>query len=215
MDWPLIYKDKSGVEKSIMHSDGFSLTTVIRGITFKGTDFDKIKPDKNVDSLMLKSFTLNHGDLCNCIFECFIEIPIIRNERIVNSQLKVVLELGNEKPNGALDKENLSLSLHYNGETIIISGAGYFEDALLEIQKQLPEGTFIKACISCAYSDYSPYGSGLFGTMMCFRNIKKEYLQVKSKDDLFEIHDRYDNLVQETFCCDDFQKRISGTGYRG
>jgi len=29
------------------------------------------------------------------------------------------------------------------------------------------------------FSDYSPYGHGLFGCMMCFRNLKEEYVKVK------------------------------------
>jgi len=73
----------------------------------------------------------------------------------------------------------------------------------------------MKACINCLYSDYSPLGHGLFGCMMCFRNLKAEYVKVTTKDELWPIHDRYDRLVQETYLCPDFERRIPGTGYRG
>lgn len=89
------------------------------------------------------------------------------------------------------------------------------EDKLLKIQKQLPDGLFIQACINCLYSDYSPYGNGVFGCMMCFRKLKQEYLQVKSKQEFFHIHDHFERQVQETWLCDEFERRVPGTGYRG
>ncbi len=97
----------------------------------------------------------------------------------------------------------------------MLSWTRVFEDELLEIQKQLPSGTCMRACINCLYSDYSPYGHGLFGSMMCFRNLKTEYLRVKSKSDFWGVHDRYEEMVQETYFCDEFEPRTPGTGYRG
>ena len=38
----------------------------------------------------------------------------------------------------------------------------------------------MKACINCAISDYSPYGNGLFGNMICFRGNKAGYLALPS-----------------------------------
>jgi len=216
MEWPLIFKDKIGVEKSIVHSDGRGIATVLRGVTFRSTSFDALETDQVSDSSLLDSFSFCLGGLCSCSFECYIDIPVWKNGDIICGQLKMVLELGDPKENGAIDKENLILTLFYDGETFASSGSsGFFEDELLEIQKKLPEETYMKACINCAYSDYSPFGNGLFGTMMCFRNIKREYLRVKSKDEFLEIQDRYDSTVQETYCCYEFALRVSGTGYRG
>ena len=93
--------------------------------------------------------------------------------------------------------------------------SGWFEDELREIQLQLPDGLFMRAGINCLYSDYSPYGHGLFGRMMCFRNLKSEYLKVKSRADFWSVHDRYDRMVQETYLCPEFERRIAGTGYLG
>jgi hypothetical protein len=92
---------------------------------------------------------------------------------------------------------------------------GWFEGEWLDIQKALPEAVVIKACINCLYSDYSPYGHGLFGCMMCFRNIKDEYLRVNSKQSFWSVHGRQERMVQETYLCPDFARRIAGTGYRG
>lgn len=216
MEWTLVYKDKNGIEKTSILNDGEILSTLLRGITFKGIDFDSLEPEKYINSSLLESFSFSHGNLCNCIIEVYIQIPVCENDIIIDSQLKVVLELGNQVENGFLDKIKLILTLFYKDNIITSSGlSGWFEDELLDIQKKLHLGTYIRACINCAYSDYSPYGHGLFGTMMCFRNLKQEYLLVKSKDEFWEVHDRYDRLVQETYCCEEFELRITGTGYRG
>jgi hypothetical protein len=97
------------------------------------------------------------------------------------------------------DYDQLRILLEYGGRQYTGPGtSGWFEDELLGIQAQLPEGVFIKACINCLYSDYSPYGHGLFGYLMCFRNLKEEYLRVTSKDEFWSVHGREDRLVQET-----------------
>jgi hypothetical protein len=51
--------------------------------------------------------------------------------------------------------------------------------------------------------------------MMCFKNLKNEYLKVTSKDEFWSVHDRFDRLVQETYLCPEFSRRVPGTGYRG
>lgn len=215
MEWKLIYKDKNGIEKAVIQNDGKTLSTKLRGITFRGNSFDSLKPDEKYKLSQLNKFSFSHGELYNCIIECYINITIFDNEQITDGQLKVVLELGNENQNGLFDIYNLVITLIYNGITIESSMSEMFEDALLDIQKKLPAGIYMKTCINCAYSDYSPFGSCLFGTMMCFRNLKQEYLRVKSKEAFLKIHDNFEKLVQETYCCDEFSRRISGTGYRG
>ena len=130
--------------------------------------------------------------------------------------LLVDLVLGDPAPNGGIDREGLRLVLQFDGRTFSGPGtSGWFEDELLAIQAQLPEGVFIKACVNCLYSDYSPYGHGLFGGMMCFRNLKAEYLKVTTKDGFWSVHGRQDRFVQETYLCPEFERRVAGTGYRG
>jgi len=50
--------------------------------------------------------------------------------------------------------------------------------------------------------------------MACFRKPRKEYSQVKDKFDLFSIPDMAE-VVQETYLCPEFEKRLPNTGYRG
>ena len=143
-------------------------------------------------------------------------IPIHDNGQDLTGTLAINLQLGDPAPNDGLDREQLLVALKYNEQDFAGSGkSGWFEDEFIEIQKQLPNGVYMRACINCLYSDYSPYGHGLFGHMMCFRNLKQEYLKVTSKGEFWPIHDRYDRLVQETHLCPDFKRRIPGTGYRG
>jgi hypothetical protein len=42
-----------------------------------------------------------------------------------------------------------------------------------------------------------------------------QYLKVTTKDEFWTVHDRYDRMVQETYLCPEFERRIPGTGYRG
>lgn len=71
------------------------------------------------------------------------------------------LELGEPLPTGQMDRERLKLRLAVNGQTYHSDGkSSWFEDEMLDLQRKLRPGTFIKTCINCAFSDYSPYGHG-------------------------------------------------------
>ena len=59
-------------------------------------------------------------------------------------------------------------------------GGGSFEGELLQIQRQMPLGTYMKCCFNCAFSGYSPYGNGLWG-MYCHRNHKEAYVHANDK----------------------------------
>jgi hypothetical protein len=119
--------------------------------------------------------------------------------------------------NGGLDEECLLLSLRVDDQVYSSIGkSGWFEDELLELQKVLPNGTYLKACINWGLSDYWPGGNPAFGGMLCFRDSKAQYRKVKSKSDLFKLAEAIKPLiVQETFLCPEFKKRQPGTGYRG
>jgi hypothetical protein len=73
----------------------------------------------------------------------------------------------------------------------------------------------MRACFSCAFSDYSPAGHGLFGGLACFRGAKEEYAGVQDKRGIFELWSRRTEYVQETHVCEEHRPRVPGTGYRG
>lgn len=210
------YCDAHGSEQTIIRNDSSTLSMELRGVRFTGSDFDAFEPDQNAMSDQLAKFSLHHNSLCSCQIECEISVAISVHGDPQQATLLVDLTLGVPGPNGGLDREDLNLKVVADSGEYSSSGrSGFFEHELLEIQSQLPSGVYIRACINCLYSDYSPYGNGAFGGMMCFKNRKSEYLKVKSKRDFFLIHDQFERFVQEPYLCGEFERRIPGTGYRG
>jgi hypothetical protein len=211
-----IYADRHGSENTVILNYGDKLHISLRGVEFSGRDFGSLEPQGCISDNGLESFTLSQNQLCSCRIECKIPVTVCKLQNEIDGLLSVELTLGDPVHNGGIDREILKLTLAFDQTCYVSSGKrGYFEDKLLEIQSQLPSGTFMKTCINCLYSDYSPYGNGLFGTMMCFKNLKNEYLKVTSKDEFWSVHDRFDRLVQETYLCPEFSRRVPGTGYRG
>lgn len=208
------YTDREGTITGSMTNDGSEIRINLDGWEFVGTMFDDLEPVE--PNGLSQRFRLARGTLCDCEFEFVIPILIDDRSQPVSAEIVVYCELGQLTEQGGIDREELRVSLDYDTQKYVSSGkSGYMEDELLEIQKQLPEHLFLKACINCLYSDYSPFGSGAFGCMMCFRNLKQEYLQVKSKADFFHVHDRFERQVQETWLCEEFERRVPNTGYRG
>ena len=150
-----------------------------------------------------------------------IPVPVVTPSGIVDGLLTFELELGEPLPTGRIDGERLELRLTVNQQSFCSKGdTGWFEDELLGLQSQLPTGTFMKVCFNCAFSDYSPYGHGLFGNMICFRANKTGYLTMTSgedfdKGDYFAVLETVSETVQETYLCPEFERRTPETGYRG
>ncbi len=213
--YPAKYRDKSGEVLTAIENDGRTLRMVVRGVEFSGPDFDGMEVTRGQNVADLSLFTLQRGELCSCVIECEIPIPVGGAE-ITQGVLRVRLELGNPRSEGGLDGEDLRLELTLGNSSFKSSGSsGWFEDELLEIQRQLPNGVFLKACINCDFSDYSPGGHGLFGCLACFRGNKEGYRRVTSKHGLLQIWGTLTEYVQETYLCPEFEKRLPGRGYRG
>ena len=116
----------------------------------------------------------------------------------------------------ALDVD-MPVSLSIEGEKFVSKHKTLcFEDALIDINRQMKDSYYLKCCLTCQYSDYSPYGSDDFGTMMCYRCHKEDYLKVNSKDEFFEYLDGKDfESRQETYLCGEYEPRRKCEGYRG
>jgi Family of unknown function (DUF6304) len=162
--YPARYKDRSGEEPTSIRNDGKMLSVTIRGVEFQGSDFDALEPTPGTGPDLLSSFTLQQNALCSCVIDVEIPVPVVTPQGVTEGVLAAHLELGDPAPNGGIDREYLSLRLGL-GERVLTSRgwSGWFEDELADLQKQMPEGTYLKACITCALSDYSPLGHGLFG----------------------------------------------------
>lgn len=215
--YPTKYIDRYGEELTTMMNDGHILRVVVRGVEFSGPDFDSLSP---VEPGLLAgstppSFTFQRGNLCACTIICEMPIPVVVENETQQGVLIVRLDLGEPEPN-SISYEHLQLELVLSDGTFKSSAKhGLFEEALGQIQSQLPEGIYIKCCLNCAFSDYSPYGQGLFGCLACFRDNKDQYRCVNNKHALFSLWDTMTGYVQETYLCPEFERRVPGTGYRG
>jgi hypothetical protein len=216
VSWSGKYQDRHGTEQVRIDNDGRLLTVAIRGVQFAGEDFDALAPIGGRPASDL-AFTLSDGCLCSCVLEWDAPVPVVAGFTETEGLLRCRLILGDPGgPYGGLTAEELIMALH--AATSIYPTErdyGSFEDALEDIHRQLPPDTYVKACITCAWSDYWPAGTGLIGPMACFRGVKDAYRQVRTKRDLFAIWTIRTGDVQETYLCPEFERRRADTGYRG
>ena len=220
-EYPGVYRDRWGEEKIVVRNDGTDLHMTLRGVEFWGHDISGMEPRDKAERPELAPFVLNRypyeaADLCACAIDYEMILPISDQGRLTTGRLAIHAELGEPAERGMLDREFLRLALTISDETYQGSGtSGWFEDELLEIQVALPDAVYMRACINCAFSDYSVYGHGLFGNMLCFRDQKAAYLAVRDKDGYMDMMDGFTETVQETYLCPEFERRTPGTGYRG
>ena len=90
-----------------------------------------------------------------------------------------------------------------------------FEEALLNISKLIAPEYYMKCCFTCQYSDYSPYGNDSFGTMLCYKKQKEDYLKVHNKREYFHYLTNDYEVRQETDLCMEYDIRMKCEGYRG
>jgi hypothetical protein len=211
-----IFEDRRGKEATTIFNDGHELWVSLRGIEFRGKDFDALTPEEANLERARSLFALQRGDLCSCRLAWTMPLQLEREAQRFACALFVTLTLGDPLPNGSLTSEALALELKALDATFRSSGkSGWFEDELLDLVRALPNSTQIRSCVTCAFSDYSPLGHGLFGGLACFRGVKDDYVKVVDKPGIFAIWSRLTEFVQETYVCNEFQPRVAGTGYRG
>src|SRR5262245_36436527 len=132
--YPTTYTDDRGSETTTLFNDYKTLRVSLRGLEFTGTDFDSLEPPQDVTPEQLAQFSLHHNCLCSCRIQCRIPVPIEDHSGLINGHLAVNLVLGDPKPNGQLDREQLQIVLEYDNQRVAGSGtSGWFEDELLAI----------------------------------------------------------------------------------
>ena len=113
------------------------------------------------------------------------------------------------------------IELDFGGKHVKRSMTGiYFETDYPLLEKEHGASLPLKNCFGCTYSDYSPYGGDMIGTMLCFRVCKSEYLATRNKDDLFDLWEKFVvdvEAVPEIYACEEFTPRDASKhiGYRG
>ncbi|MEU8889624.1 DUF6304 family protein [Streptomyces sp. NPDC048442] len=236
--WVGWYRDRAGTQALTISTDGRRLHARIRDTEFTGESFDALRPppEEPPDEGL---FALTpQGALCGCVLEWDIPMPVYDDGTVHRAVLRCLLTLGRPVSDGpGLDRLHLGLALHFDG-ALFQSGRAEsdFAGALAEIQRQLPSGSYLKSCLSCAFSDYFPGGSGagsrassstgsatgsgtgFFGALTCFRGAKEAYRAVEDRGGLLDLWGSSSGTVQETHRCPDFERRPDagrGTGHRG
>lgn len=115
------------------------------------------------------------------------------------------------------DVRTAVFTLHIDGKKYSVdSDSLCFESSLIQLCKMIENDYVWKCCFTCQYSDYSPYGCDDYGTMMCYRHHKAEYLKVNDKAGYFRYLEGLGyELKQETYFCSEYASRNQCSGYRG
>jgi Family of unknown function (DUF6304) len=225
--FPGAFADRHGTEQITWHVSpstrrqppgvmGYEIETTIRGVTFWGCDFDDLEPRDQAQAVK-SGLPLSRlsGELADSVITgdlpCTIEIDGQRAPAVVTFTLTLLsAERG---PEGQYPSpKNLHLSLIVADQRCDVDD-DWFEDGVLRLDQAARDaGARLVCCATCLYSDYSPAGHGLMG-MRCHRGAKAQYLAVRSKLDYWSVPVAED--VMETYLCPEYERRISGTGYRG
>ncbi|MGW3287141.1 DUF6304 family protein [Streptomyces sp. NPDC001002] len=219
--WPGRYTDRHGSEEVVFETDGRDvIRTTIRGVLFESDTMDDLgalsgEPPE-------QAFSFFDGALCSCLLEWEVPIPVeVRGGGIRPAVLYCALRIGSPStdPRKGLDSETLTTRLHLDGyDYRNADDRDGFEEALSEVQRRLPRAARLKACVSCAWSDYHPVGHSMMGGLACFRDAKDLYRQVDGKHGphgILTIWQSRTEFVQETWLCEEFEHRTGDVGYRG
>jgi uncharacterized protein DUF6304 len=212
------YRDQAGYEAITWRVEGsrrhklptLDISTAVRGIGLQGTDFDGLEP-ADPTAAAGKLPLDQAGELTGCVLSgdlpCTAAIGGQRRLAVIAFSLD--LRPGTAEPPGP--GHALTMSLVLDGVTYQAAD-DWFEGGVQRLEQSLPPGAQLVCCLTCLFSDYSPAGHGLTG-IRCHRDAKKQYLAGRSKQDYWTVP--VTEEVPETYLCQEYQRRIPGTGYRG
>ena len=212
------YQDQAGYEAITWRVEGshryqlpsLDVFTTVRGIGLQGGDFDDLEPAD--PSAVAGTLPLDQaGELTGCVLSG--DLPCIAAVGGQRRPATIAFSL-DLRPAATMlpgPAHPLTLSLALDGVTHQVAD-DWFEDGIQRLERALPPGALLVCCVTCLFSDYSPGGHGLTG-IRCHRAAKEQYLAVRSKADYWPIP--VTEEVPETYLCEEYQRRIPGTGYRG
>ncbi len=191
--WNAVYRDAEGSAALIIETSDGELRTVLRGVIHTGIDFDDLDfVDAELDVDFPVTLVENASPPCDAISRAHLTF-------------------------GRPHLPHLYFTLHVGHDEVARSHGreGWFENELLDLQERLPQGAYLRTCLKCGLSDYSPYGTMMSGSLACFRDNAEAYRAVNDKQSLFAIWDSNTEFVRETHVCEKFKLRRPGAGYRG
>ncbi|GLF94589.1 DUF6304 family protein [Streptomyces yaizuensis] len=133
--WAGWYRDRRGAEAVTIAAHGRQLRTRIRGVEYEGAAIAALEA-VGTEGVLLSS----------CVLEWDIPLPVHTDGTVERATLSCLLTLGELRPEGALDRADLQLTLHYAGAAFASGIAGGdFDGALGRIREQLPPGAELGA----------------------------------------------------------------------
>jgi len=202
VDYPLTFEDQCGVVDTICRSDGRELVFSLRGCTFRGQCFDFLDVDgSDLAGLSANQFSFDqYGDVQGC-FTITVPVGIVGG-----TESSAVVVMSFDYRNGG---NLVGGMLTVDGAAYQVAGKDDAESCLIGLQRQLPPGVFLRCCLSCRWSHYTPGGNGDFGDLGCFVDWPGA-ADIASKIDTFHAWDdarRHDQVVrmQETWSCPRFR----------
>ncbi len=210
------FQDRFGTESICIENDFNTLSVELRGLIFEGSSFDDLcLKDKNnfcieklAKSFEFESFTSEYLQLSN--YQLYFKIPIIFIEIATKKEREIDVNVYFELKTGY---ESCKISFDLEQQHLEVSN-GFLEIVFDQIQHQLKGKYRFENCYGCLYADYSVYGQGFMGSMLCYKNQKENYLEVKNKSEYMQLAPT-ERQTQEIFCCSDYQIRDREVGYRG
>lgn len=184
----------------------YEIHAVIRGVPVSGAEFDGLEPD-DPGTVAGRLPLDGAGELGGCVLTGCLPCTVVAGGVPVARSVGFWLDLRDRTATSGF----LTLSCIVEGERYEIVDSS-FEDGLQHLERLLPDGVTLRACVTCLLSDYSPAGSGLLG-MRCHRGARDQYLAVRSKADYWPVP--VTEEVPETYLCGEYERRVPGTGYRG
>lgn len=206
-EYPTKYTDRKGIEHSTFITDGESLKIKLRGIEFKGNFFE-LTPIAGQEEKASKLFDLNEfGELSGILdltpeakppsFSLNVQIPIkiISHE---NNELDAIIDF-------SINPHQMNFI--FKGKTYNFEKPNFEFGLSSEFTKSL-NIKYVKCCINCEFSEYSPFGKQEYGDMMCFKKCKEEWTKInynglKDPESLKKLNNRI--TTQEAYCCEEFK----------
>jgi hypothetical protein len=203
--WHIRSSDRPGYDGS------YEISTRIRGVDVWGVDFDGLEP-VNIDTEITQTaLRLNAaGEISECILTGMLPCTAETAGQPVPIIVRFELNLHHDPDHPHSRPRNLRLTTGINGTAYAVVD-DWFEDGTLRLDQALRPHR-LRCCATCLYSDYSPGGHGLMG-IRCHRDAKDQYLKVRSKAGYWPVP--VTEVVPETYLCNQYRRRIPGTGYRG
>ncbi|WP_300675495.1 DUF6304 family protein [Soonwooa sp.] len=208
------FTNKTGTYPIEILNDFKNFHFQVKDFKFTGFDLDAFELE-NVESFTdedLSNFDIvkrqDYFELTN--YQLDLKIP----QRLIDMDSKEEIEVDLDFHFELSEKHEEARIVFKINDNYFEAKNGFMELIFDNLQKQFDGKYRFKNCYGCLYGDYSVYGQGFMGPVLCFKNQKEAYLKVQNKDEYMDLGPQ-ESTQQEIFCCDEYEIRDKSVGYRG